>query len=77
MSTNSQAAITQDCYQKKKARNSHQNSYHSILLWQAKQPVPLLANTAVNTNWHHAFHALHFMFNTWVQEAAMYQAKLA
>lgn len=70
MSTNPQATIMQVCYLEKKTRNSHQNTYHWILLWQAKQ--------AVNTNWHHVFHPPHCMFYTWVQQATMYnQAKLA
>lgn len=44
-----------------------------------KQPAPLVANTPVNTNWHHVtfFHPFHFMFYTWVQVAAIHQARVA
>lgn len=62
-----------------KARTSHQYSHYSILLWQQKQPAPLVANTRVNTNRHRVtfFHPFHFMFYTWLQRAAVHQAKVA
>lgn len=44
-----------------------------------KQPAPLVASITVNTNWHHVtfFHPFHFMFYTWVQVAAIHQARVA